>query len=185
MVKKAMGIDPSATSTGVCVVSSKESDPDLKGDLVWVEAPIQIKEYRGMERAIRQVNKLDEMLVSLKPDVVVFEGYAYGNKHSLVTLVEVGTCLRLAVRRRNIPYLVISPMQLKKFCGASKLKGKGSAKAKVARGVKKFWGYEHDCDDVVDAFVLAQMGLLALGQKPDDWETWQLAMRAAILSTKP
>lgn len=178
MARKVIGIDGAATSTGIAVVSPREEG--TKTDMVWSAQAIQIPGHTGLERAVRQVLRLDEILVSTKPELAVIEGYAYQNHHTLATLVEVGTCLRLALRRRDVPYIEVAPTRLKKFVFSKTPSAKGKTKkhkkALVATAVWKLWGFEHESDDVVDAYVLAQIGLLVIGAKTEGWKSWQLAM---------
>lgn len=181
MTTRVMGIDGSATSTGVCVLSAQAAGK--KQDMVWSQQALQIPGFTGIERAVRQVELLDEILVSTEPDMIVIENYAFKNKFTLATLVEVGTCLRLACRRRDTHYIEVSPTQLKKFIAVKLKRGatQKEKKADVAKAVWDLWGYENECDDIVDAFVLAQMGLLVMGEKPRQWASYQLAMKRDLI----
>lgn len=171
---KVMGVDASPSSTGVVVLQPQEGG--LKQDMRWCERAIQITDKRGIERGVAQVEKLDEVLVSLQPELVVFEAYAFVFRKTIQQTIEVGTCLRIAVMRREVPYLEVPPLQLKKF-----VTGTGKGKKDVMRlYVYKRWGYEHDCDDIVDAFALAQVGLAYLGEKPETWDARQLEVVKAL-----
>ena len=86
-------------------------------------------------------------------DCAVIEGYAYANKFTLSTLIEIGINLRLSLYQRKIPCYICPPTTLKKWAT-----GKGNAKKpEVAAGVLSKWGYSNPSDDVIDAYVLAKI----------------------------
>ena len=147
-----------------------------KQDMYWTERAIQITDCVGIERGVKQVAILDEVLIGLKPDLVVIEDYAFVQRATLQQSVEVGTCLRLACMRRGVSILVVAPTSLKKF-----VIGQGKGKKDMMRlHVFKRWNYEHECDDVVDAFALAQVGLAYMGEKPTTWTEKQLEVVKAL-----
>lgn len=171
---KVMGVDASPASTGVVVLQPQEGG--AKQDMRWCERAIQIKDLRGIERGVRQVEELDEVLLALQPKLAVFEAYAFVFRKTIQQTIEIGTCLRLACMRRELPVLEVTPTQLKKF-----VTGLGKGKKDMMRlHVFKRWKYEHDCDDIVDAFALAQVGLAYLGEKPERWDAKQLEVVKAL-----
>lgn len=174
---KVLGVDASPRSTGMMVLQPQEGG--LKQDMRWCERAIQIEGCTGIDRGVRQVEVLDEVLVTLAPELVVFEGYAFVFRGAIRQIIEVGTCLRLACMRRNLPILEVAPLQLKKF-----VIGLGKGKKDMMRlHVFKRWGYENDCDDIVDAFALAQVGLAFLGEKPETWTGKQLEVIKVLHKT--
>lgn len=174
---KVLGVDASPTSTGLAALQAQEGG--AKQDMRWCERAIQIKGRDGIDRGVRQVEVFDEVLVALAPELVVFEGYAFVRKNTIRQTIEVGTCLRLACRRRNVPILEVAPLQLKKF-----VTGLGKGKKDMMRlHVFKRWGYENDCDDIVDAFALAQVGLAFLGEKPETLTAKQLEVVGVLHKT--
>ena len=63
--------------------------------------------------------------------------------------------LRMFLRLNNIKYNVVAPNTLKKY-----ITGKGNTKKNlILMKVYKRWGIEFDCDDLADAYGLAQMAL--------------------------
>jgi len=70
-----------------------------------------------------------------------------------VKLVSLGTIMRFALYHHKIPFVVISPSQLKKFAT-----GKGNCqKNMVLREVFKRWGVDCVDDNQADALTLAKM----------------------------
>jgi Holliday junction resolvasome RuvABC endonuclease subunit len=84
----SMGIDPSATRTGVAI-------SHMKGDkLVVTHQASLTSEYKGLQRGAEMADDIGALVDRWKPNIVTLEGYAFGNKFSLATLVEVGTMIR-------------------------------------------------------------------------------------------
>ena len=144
----ALGIDPSSAHTGIVV---------LDGSDVLLETELTYPGKHCWEKVWSLAEQLHPVLVDHNVGRACIEGYAFGNRHSLATLVEVGTSYRVVLQRHLHQFHVAQPTQLKKFCGA------GGKKDKVRLAVYKQWGYEHDSDNVVDAYVLARIAQ-ALGR---------------------
>ncbi len=147
---KVMGLDPS-TKTGFVWLENV-------GDKINVvsSGEISYAGQVGMHRvqSIGQAVKND--LIAFQPDLVVLEGYGYANKHTLVTLVEIGTAIRLALHDSGIGWALAAPTQLKKF-----VSGKGNTKKDgIMLEVYKQWRFE-GTDNECDAFGLAALGLYA------------------------
>lgn len=143
---KVVGIDPS-TCTGVVVL-------DKAGELVQSRV-IHFPTAKGMDRVQLIAQAVSSFLDQYNPTHGVIEGYAFGNRNTLVTLVEIGTLLRLELHRRGMPWIEVQPTALKKFCT-----GKGNAKKPdMAKSVKERWGFNSASDDVIDAYSLARFGL--------------------------
>ena len=173
---RILGLDVSTVATGMVVL---EPQTDERGHrklpMLCTQRPILTPSGTGdtIERGCRQVIALDEVLVNLRPCFAVIEGYAFNrpprratkdggfsgaSNHTLVKLVEVGTCIRIALRRREIPYIVCAPATLKKF-----VTGRGTGlKATMHKGITKRWQYLHKSGDVMDAYALAQLGVAAI-----------------------
>jgi crossover junction endodeoxyribonuclease RuvC len=90
--------------------------------------------------------------------LAVVEGYGFGNVHSLGSLVECGTLVRLTLMEEKIPFIEVPPTTLKKFiCGS------GAAKKELLiKEVYKRWQLDSSDNNEVDAFCLAQFGRAAL-----------------------
>ena len=138
-----LGIDPS-TITGWVVLYKG-------GHTEWGEA--QYKKLKGIERVDTFLGWANDIMDTYHPRAVYIEGYGYANKHSLVTLVEVGTAIRLALHAHGSEYVEIAPNALKKFAT-----GKGNAqKDQIMLAVYKKWGFEASTNNIADAYVLARM----------------------------
>lgn len=147
-----LGLDISATATGLVVMTWDEGEPDIC--LATELRPPKACED-SLEAAVHQVKDLDRVLGSYNIKLAAIEGYGFLSK-SLAPLVEVGTCHRLKLRQRGVPFSVVAPSALKKWAtgsGASSVK-----KDQVRLGVFKRWGFEHESNNVVDAYVLATIG---------------------------
>lgn len=157
-----LGIDCSLRRSGVVRLDVNDSG------VVIEEARLLVGPQNGdsmLTAGVKQMHDLDKVLgvTGNHVGLVVIEGYmmAGGQASRLAQLVTVGTCLRLAVRRRASCRLVeVNPQQLKKYVLGS---GKGQKKDQMRLGVYKLWGFEHESDDVVDAYALAQIGLALRG----------------------
>lgn len=139
-----VGLDVSATSTGIVVLSGNPAASVLLAETVTVPG-------RGIERAAGVADVVFD-LVDRRGAKAAVEGYAHGGP-GLAVLVEVGALVRDRLRAAGVPWDDVAPSRLKKFVLGS---GKGD-KGQVRLAAFKRWGFEHDSDDVVDAYVLARI----------------------------
>lgn len=147
-----LGLDPS-THTGWCLL---RKDGTFTAGEVWFRAKT------GMERIVAFSDWMTEFLEVNPVELVTIEGYGYANAHTLVTLVEIGTVLRMMVYLNNVKMINVAPNVLKKFAT-----GTGNAKKElIMREVYRRWGFEAKTNNEADAFVLAQIGaMLASGME--------------------
>lgn len=137
-------------------------DPASRTGLVWmtdtydVSSVIFAPKLTGLPRVLFIRDKFNELLDSYPAiDCAVIEGYAYGTgfAHTLATLVEIGSVLRLTLYERRIQCYICPPSVLKKYAT-----GKGNAKkTEVKASVESRWGFVSPSDDVLDAYVLARI----------------------------
>lgn len=150
---RSMGLDISASRTGVIVSTMAD------GALAVVHKGSLAGDGKGFARAHRIAQAVADLVFTWEPDIVVIEGYAYGNAFSLATLVEIGTLVRLAVWQSGRAWLDPAPATLKKF-----VTGHGHAsKEKMVLEVFKRWGIEVANHDEADGLGLSAMGLAWLG----------------------
>jgi crossover junction endodeoxyribonuclease RuvC len=152
----SVGLDVS-TDTGIVVLS-----PEGKV-ITAVEMSVgDLKKGASLQDRIGRVKKLyksmSEFLEPVSPALVVIEAYGFARYNAQIA-VELGTVVRLSCLELGLPFLEVSPLTLKKFAIG---KGKGD-KSLVRLAAFKKWKFEHDSDNVVDAYVLAQLGRLCLG----------------------
>lgn len=142
---RIMGID-SSTKTGVAV---------LEDDKLLFSGIIQAPKLKRWDRWASMAGQLEKLLKTYTPELVVFEGYGFANKHTLALLVEVGTVLRYFVWQMGYPTIEVPPNTLKKF-----VTGKGQAKKELMMlDVFKRWGFDCATNDEADAIGLAFFGL--------------------------
>lgn len=163
-VVRAIGLDISERSTGCVVLQNQEEKaPGVpRPPMVCKAIAFQLKNVFGLERAAAQALALDEVLAEEHPTIAVVEDYAFVFRKTIQGAVEVGTCLRLKLRQHGIPIVFVAPRALKKF---ARDRGDGD-KAAVARAVKKRWGFVDPCHDIIDAYVLARIGIGLKGVDP-------------------
>lgn len=157
---KVLGIDPSATATGLAALSPS---PGLingaRRPIVGLAREFKPKTI-GLKRALQISDHVVATVEEVQPDLAVVEGYAFSNQHTLATLVEIGTLIRLMLLRLGVPYLEPTASQVKKFAT-----GNGNAnKDLVLLNVYKRWGIEAPTNNVSDALAMGAIGLAHLGQ---------------------
>lgn len=142
-----VGLDPS-TQTGIVIL-------DKRGNVVF-EKEITTKEKNDPERFI---DIRDQVFKRIKKnDKVFIEGFSYGSRgRGVSTQYGVGWVIRTMFVESSIDYIEVTPGQLKKFAT-----GKGNtSKDNMILPIYKRWQYEHNSDNVRDAYVLAQIGRAA------------------------
>lgn len=141
------GIDPS-TKTGLVGL-------DEQGR---VHEAQEIKLASGMYSTPSEIWAYSQKIVDMIPkrSLVAIEGFSYGSKgKSVSTQYGVGFALRFALNNSGLTVLEVTPTQVKKFAT-----GKGNtAKDAMVLPIYRHWNFEHDSDNVRDAFVLAQIAL--------------------------
>jgi crossover junction endodeoxyribonuclease RuvC len=151
------GLDLSLSSTGLVILRI-----DDQGVLVVCERQVKLESRTSTLRTARCVVAELQTILPRSLALVVVEGYAHGGPR-LVPLVELGALMRDRLEEASIAYRDVAPSQLKKF-----VTGKGNADKGLMRlGVSKRWGFEHDVEDVVEAYGLARVGLALLGVDDD------------------
>jgi crossover junction endodeoxyribonuclease RuvC len=171
-----IGIDPSLTATGLCVLSSDVSDWNISETVG--EPTRGANVYARLGRYIRICDRVRDSIGALlgQTSMVVIEGYSFASRNSQAhTAGEFGGLLRYtAILQYGQQLVEVTPSQLKKYAT-----GKGNAtKDKVAVGVFKRWGFEGANDNETDAFVLAKIGAALLG-----WEEPTNEAQRAVLAT--
>ena len=143
---KTVGIDP-ATTTGMALVGNG-------GDR---GKTVHVPKLRGFLRLQLIANEISETLLVWEPEFVAIEDYAYvKNVDAFITLVEVGTVIRMTMKELGVPWVDVPPAVLKRWTT-----GKGNAKKdEMVVAVKKRWQFASHSHDIVDAIALAQMAQL-------------------------
>ncbi|MNL43522.1 Crossover junction endodeoxyribonuclease RuvC [compost metagenome] len=96
-----------------------------------------------------------EVMDNLEPgDEITVEGFSYGSKGKGVDFqYGLGHAIRLELYRSEMKWTEVTPTQVKKFAT-----GKGTTKKEnMILPIMRHWGFEHNSNNVRDAFVLAQV----------------------------
>jgi len=146
-----VGIDPSATGTGLVILNIGPRGVDRIRCAKKITDPLKRKRIARASSIAEQV-VADIKMLDPKNTIVVIEGYAYGNKFSLATLVEVGTLMRYWLLGAGFNVYEPGPTAVKSFVGV-----KGKDKKKMAKAVDDLYGYKNKSHDIIDAYVMARM----------------------------
>jgi crossover junction endodeoxyribonuclease RuvC len=149
-----IGIDPS-TKTGFVAL-------DESGNVV------RSKELTGIGDIDpkRIVTLTDEIMAHIQPgDIICIEGVPFDTQRAAQAGWIHGS-IRNALFRKGISYYEVAPNAVKKFVNVSgwigekgnkeRLKGPAKKKA-VMKAVEEHFGFTHKSDNIVDAYILAQI----------------------------
>lgn len=141
-----IGIDPS-TKTGLCVLN-ETGEVVISREIVDKRSKDPERMYNIIEDTIEEIRFHD----SQHETYVCIEQFGFASQRAIL-MGGYGWGIRMGLYREGIEYSEVAPAALKKFTGA-----KGNAKKDTIRlEVYKRWGFEHPSDNVVDAYVLAQI----------------------------
>lgn len=157
-----IGVDPSLTATGMAFLSP---DGSIRLDTVASE-PGKIEDR--LLDIMRRINKKVGGAVgapSFKPDLVVIEGLAFGsNDPSAQERSALHFLIRIQLHSQGIPFKLVPPQTLKKFCVGSA--GPSVKKEHVLKAVFQRWGVDTMDNNQADAAGLAYIGAAILGRIP-------------------
>lgn len=155
----SLGIDPSISGTGLVALAERH----LVSPHLMLEREISApKGKSGLQRVQLIALEIMETIHSLKPDVIVVEGYSLhlGHASSVVPLVELGGVLRFLMMLDGLKWLDPRASMLKKF-----VTGKGTAqKDQMMMWVLKRWGHMSMSNNTADAYGLAAIGLASMNR---------------------
>ena len=150
---RIIGLDPS-TKTGWAVLDYCDKD----GIKVIAFGEWHFPHVRGINRVRAMADALYSVLDKFEPDVGVIEGYGYANKHTLATLVEIGTVMRYTLHLYRVKYAEVPPNSLKQFVTSNG----NASKANMMAAAKDKWGFV-GTDNEVDAMGLAMFAYAIIG----------------------
>jgi len=167
---KIVGIDASLISTGVAVYE----------DVAFSESHKTIDTYaiEPKETGVKRLCFIRKAIADIisNSDLIVLENYAFARANQAHQIGELGGVLRMLFHENNIPYIVVSPGQVKKFAT-----DKGNAtKEKIAVACYKHWGAEFSTNDEADAYVLMRIGMALKGIGVDKLTGYQKEIIKAI-----
>lgn len=156
----AMGLDVSATCTGLVVLEiaegAKARTPELRRERR-IRKPLVAGDR--FSRCSEIVETVLEEVQGTGPGVLVIEGYALGRFNGAnIVSVEIGTVVRWFLRQHDRRWLEPTPTQLKRF-----VLGKQGGKPQMVAGVQARWGHKAMNHDTADAYGLACIGLAWAG----------------------
>ena len=142
---RVLGFDPSLTCSGY----SRRLDGDL--DL----GRIKTTNRRGPDRLYYVRSALRRLLREEKPELVVYEGYAFGAKgNNMFNIGELGGALLLELWEQGIDVLVVPPTTLKQAVTTS---GKAD-KDRMVQAIYDLHGLHIPSHDEADAYALMTFG---------------------------
>ena len=142
MTKYFLGIDPSATSTGVTLLSDDGSEPRVM--------VIKPGKLRDADRLHYISTELKNFVGAVDVQLCVHESPSYGSTHKEFILGEALGAIKLTMAMLGIPVIGAAPTQLKKY-----LTGSGTAsKAQMQTHAKKL-GCPSDQEDICDSYSAA------------------------------
>ena len=140
-----VGIDPS-TKTGLVVMDEEANVNDQQ----------EIELEKGNFSSPSEIWEYAKLIVDKVPadSTVLIEGFSYGSSgQGVSTQYGIGFAIRFLLIEKGIKTIEAAPTQVKKFAS-----GKGTVdKANMVLPIYKKWNYEHESDNVRDAFILAQI----------------------------
>ncbi len=150
---KSLGVDLSTKNTGLVLLEGNGT----KVPTLHLETNVTYPEVEGIDRRIKIITRVMETIHSLKPDVIVVEGYSLNMKNasSVIPLVELGGLFRFMLKIDGLTWLDPRANEVKKFTT-----GKGNTpKSHMMMHVLKRWGHQSKDDNTADAYACACMGL--------------------------
>lgn len=139
-----LGIDPSATSTGLTLLSD---------DSTYCKTlRIQTRKLRDAERLHYISEEIKAFIGALSIDLCVHEAPSYGSVHKEFILGEVLGAIKLTLAQLKIPLIGVPPTQLKKyFTGA----GGATKDSMIARAQEL--GCPSSQEDICDSYAAAML----------------------------
>lgn len=148
------GLDLSLTSTGI----------SGNGDIASIRTNTS-----GPERLHIISGEVCERLTSSAQPAVVIEGYSFASRNSQAhSIGELGGVVRLELWRRGIPFIAVAPTARAKFATGRGNASKIEVTSAVSARTGMVWAGS-GADDMCDAWILEEMGLVALGRGRYDW----------------
>lgn len=149
-----VGLDLSLTSTGMSVEDRRT---------------VIATKNKGAQRLFDISQRIaDEMTCVVNP-VAMIEGYSFASRNSHAHAIgELGGVVRLRLWHMNIPYVEVPPTCRAKFATGKGNAGKGEVMSAVSARTGIVWSGA-GADDLCDAFLLEEIGLLHLGRPRFEW----------------
>jgi crossover junction endodeoxyribonuclease RuvC len=171
------GLDLSLTNTGFCL----KNGSTITIDTIKTE-PKNFK--NDLDRLIHIRNTIISKLPVGVKMVCIEDFFVPSNRLQIgsgIKLAMLGTAIRLSLYERGIPFVIVSPLQLKKF-----VTGKGVGdKSMILREVFKRWGIDAKDDNQADASVLSYLAEALLSEITDDTPKFQAEVIRTVRQDRP
>jgi crossover junction endodeoxyribonuclease RuvC len=171
------GLDLSLTSTGFCL----KNGSTITIDTIKTE-PKNFK--NDLDRLIHIRNTIISKLPADVKMVCIEDFFVPSNKLQIgsgIKLAMLGTTIRLSLYERGIPFVIVSPLQLKKF-----VTGKGVGdKSMILREVFKRWGINAKDDNQADASVLSYLAEALLSEITELTPKFQAEVIRTVRQDRP
>lgn len=146
-------------------------DPSTKTGFVALDESGQVLRAKeltgtGSKDPIRMITLIDEVMAHIqKDDIIVIEGFGFATQQG-IQLGGIGWGIRMALTRRGHKYLEVAPNALKKFVNVTGWTGEVGNKKRLTGPQKKkevmnsvidHYGFINKSDNIVDAYILAQI----------------------------
>lgn len=169
-IKRYVGIDPSS-ATGFYI-------GDKDGNIIY-ENDIFHNTDKDPERMIHIADTIISKL-NVKTDVICIEGFSYNSKgRGVLFQAGLGYIIRENLVRNGFHYYEVTPNALKKFAT-----GNGTMKKEaMIEPIKRRWGFYHESDNIVDAFVLSEIAkAIDLGKEYKDLKEHEKVVVRTVLN---
>jgi crossover junction endodeoxyribonuclease RuvC len=148
-------------------------DPSTKTGFVAIDAHGQVlkeKEITGIGSVDpkRMRTMIVDIMAHIQPDdIIAIEGFGFASQQA-VQNGGIGWGIRMALDGRKMNYIEVAPNAVKKYVNVSGWEGEKGSKKRltgpekkkiVKNAVNKHFNYAHKSDNVIDAYVLAQIAL--------------------------
>lgn len=110
---------------------------------------------RGVERLAEIRDAVKDLTLSISPDVVAIEGYAYARANQAHQMGELGGVIRLLLYDMGIKYREVPPASLKKWATG---RGNADKETMLETAIRKH-GFQGHGNDEADAWLLMLMVL--------------------------
>lgn len=157
-----VGLDLSLTHTGYAIV---KDDGTVLASGVIKSKPVGDKPLAETQRIVKiaedVMEKIDELLPGVDPNLVVIEGLAFGARGtSLVQLAGLNYLTRILLAEFEWKFIIVQATTLKKF-----ITQRGNAeKDLMMMSIFKDYGFESQDNNQGDAYGLSVCGLAVLGK---------------------
>ena len=177
IIPSFVGLDLSLTSTGFCLKNGTK----LTIETVKTE-PKNFK--NDLDRLIHIRNTLLSKIPCSVKMICMEDFFVPSNKMQIgsgIKLAMLGTAVRMALYERGMPFVIISPSQLKKF-----VTGKGTGeKSMIVREAYKRWGVDAKDDNQADAAVLAYLAEALVNPLTDETPKFQVEVVKTVRAERP